>query len=252
MIPNARRPPNCALATHEARGYPIDMADFVLVHGGAHAGWCWDRLIPFLKADPRVGTVLAVDLPGHGTREGSIPEDEIGIEDYVAAVVGDIEAADLRDIVLVGHSMAGVTIPHVGHRLPERLQRLVYLTTTNPAIGQCINDSMAHPLSPISRGVDVTEAFCSDLNAETSEWLLSHLGPQPPGPLTERISVVAGPDEIPASYILCEKDEVLPAALQAEEAKRLAVDEVLRFDSGHSPFASQPEALAKLLLGMIR
>ncbi|MAG32643.1 MAG: hypothetical protein CL908_17300 [Deltaproteobacteria bacterium] len=224
------------------------MPAYVLVHGDSHGAWCWDRLVPILRAAPGVEAVLAVDLPGHGTREGLIAQDRITHQDYVDSVVGDIAAADLSQVVLVGHSLAGITIPQVAHRIPERIQHLVYLTTTNPPLGDCVNDSMKHPLSPISRGIDVTEAFCSDLDRETSDWLLGNLGPQPPGPLEAPIEILSGPEPIPATYVLCEKDEVLLPAYQLEQARRLGIDHILRIDSGHSPFASQPEVLAALLL----
>jgi pimeloyl-ACP methyl ester carboxylesterase len=34
---------------------------FLLIHGAMHGGWCWDRLIPYLRHQS-----LAIDLPGHG------------------------------------------------------------------------------------------------------------------------------------------------------------------------------------------
>ena len=106
----------------------------------------------------------------------------------------------------------------------------------------------AHPLSPISRGIDVTDAFCSDLDAATSAWLRSRLGPEPQGPMEEKVTRVAGPPEIPSSYLLLEQDEVLPPAYQLEHAKRIGAGEIVRLAAGHSVFASQPEALAELLL----
>jgi pimeloyl-ACP methyl ester carboxylesterase len=224
------------------------MACFALVHGGAHGAWCWDRVVPFLRGDPRVEAVLAVDLRGHGTRLEAKPQDQIEIADYVDDVVADLEAADLRDVILVGHSMAGITIPRVAHRIPGRLRRLIYLATTNPAAGTSVDQSMQHPLSPISRGVDVTSAFCSDLDEQTAAWLIGQLGPEPPGPLVEPVDVVAGPPEIPSTYILLERDAVLPPALQLEEAATAGVDEIVRFDAGHSAFASRPDALAELFL----
>ena len=224
------------------------MTSFVLVHGGSHGAWCWDRVVPFLRDDSRVDSVLAVDLCGHGTRLEAKPQDEIEIADYVDDVVGDIEAADLREVVLVGHSMAGITIPHVAARIPDRIRRLVYLSTTNPARGRSIEDSMTHPLSPISRGIDVTDAFCSDLDEETRGWLVARLGPEPPGPMRERIERVAGPREIPSTYILLEQDQVLPTSFQLEQAETIGADEVVHFDAGHSAFASRPGPLAELLL----
>jgi pimeloyl-ACP methyl ester carboxylesterase len=225
------------------------MSSFVLVHGGAHGAWCWDRVVPLLSRDPRVDRVLAVDLPGHGRRIDAKPQADITLEDYVDAVVADVLGDDLVDVVLVGHSLAGITIPHVAARLPERIRRLVYLSTTNPALGRSVMDELqTNALSPVSRGIDTTAAFCSDLDAETARWLESRLGPQPLGPLEQKVTRVAGPPQIPSTYVLLEKDEVLPPAYQLEHAERLGVGEILRLAAGHSAFASCPEALAELLL----
>ena len=38
------------------------MSIFILIHGGAHGGWCWDRLVPELEA--RGHEAIAPDLPG--------------------------------------------------------------------------------------------------------------------------------------------------------------------------------------------
>lgn len=227
------------------------MPSFVLVHGGSHAAWCWDRVIPHLEADPRVDRVLATDLCGHGARQDAKPIDEITLADYHSSVLEDLEAADLKDVVLVGHSLAGITIPAVAHRVPERIRHLVYLTTTNPPAGGRVTDAMADPRSPVARGVDLEAAFCSDLDAETAAWLCGQLGPQPPAVLTEAIEIVSGPEGIPQTYVLCEDDEVLPADFQLEQAETIGVDRVLRFASGHSPFASRPADLATLLLGLL-
>lgn len=225
------------------------MPAFVLVHGGAHGAWCWERVEPRLARDPRVSAVLAVDLPGHGTRLAVKPQEDIALDDYVDAVVGDIERAGLTDVVLVGHSLAGITLPHVAARLPDRIRRVIYLSTTNPALGESVMDELlANPLSPTSRGIDLTKAFCSDLDPETAAWLESRLGPEPPAPLETKVTRVAGPPEIPSTYILLEQDEVLPPAYQLEHAQRIGADEIVRLAAGHSAFASQPQALATLLL----
>ena len=225
------------------------MTSFVLVHGGAHGAWCWDRVRPLLERDRRVERVLAVDLPGHGERLGLKTQDEIGLSDYVDTVVDDIETAGLSDVVLVGHSLAGITLPHVAARLPARLRRLIYLSTTNPALGQSVMDELAsNPLSPVSRGIDVTKAFCSDLDEATSAWLRSQLGPEPSGPLETKVTRVAGPPEIPSTYVLLEQDAVLLPAYQLENAKRIGAGEIVRMTGGHSVFASRPEDLAEVLL----
>lgn len=224
------------------------MTSFVLVHGGAHGAWCWERLVPFLRASPQVEDVVAVDLSGHGARRDVKPLEAITLDDYVEDVVREIESRDLRDVVLVGHSLAGISVSPAAARLEARLRRVVYLSTANPAEGRSVEDLMKHPLSPLSRGADFHAMFCSDLDEESSAWLLAQLGPEPPGPMSAPIRVARAPAGVESTYILLERDEALPPAFQREQARTAGVDEVVPFDAGHSAFASRPRELAELLL----
>src|SRR5215472_3169601 len=101
----------------------------VLVHGGGCTKECWGLLLPHLDGD-----VLAIDLPGRGDRPGNLAK--LGIADFVDAVVEDLESRDLRDVVLVGHSLAGLTIPQVAGRVPHRIRALVFVSCTVPRDGQ--------------------------------------------------------------------------------------------------------------------
>jgi pimeloyl-ACP methyl ester carboxylesterase len=192
--------------------------------------------------------VVAVDLSGHGARLELKPLDEIRLSDYVEDVVGEIEERDLQDVVLVGHSLAGITLPLVATRLAHRLRKLVYLSTSNPKVGESINDLMKHPLSPLSRGADFEAMFCNDLDEEASSWLISRLGPEPPGPMAEQVTLALSPPEVESVYVLLEKDETLPPAFQREQARNAGIQKIVSLDAGHSAFASQPRALAELLL----
>lgn len=242
---------DATLCAVDGEGRP-GLASFVLVHGAVHGAWCWEPLIPYLDARPTTRGVLAVDLPGHGRRLDLQPFEEIGIDDYVAAVAEDIEAADLRDIVLVGHSLAGITIPGVAARLPDRVRRLVHLASAHPAPGESVMDLMQHPLSPVSRGIGPETMFCNDLDEERSAWLLGNIGSEPPGPMIESIGPVEVELAEPTVYILCEHDEALPPELQREQARNAGAAEIIPFDSGHSAFASRPRELAELLIGLGR
>lgn len=225
------------------------MSSFVLVHGGAHGAWCWERLVPHLERDDRVEQVVAVDLSGHGRRLDAKPLEAIRRADYVDDVVREVEERYLRDVVLVGHSLAGITIPESAVRLGDRMRRLVYLSTSNPPAGQSVDDLMKHPLSPVARGVDANEMFCNDCDETTTAWLLSNLGPEPPGPMSEAMPEIALPEGLVSSYVLLEQDGALPPEFQREQARNARADEIISFDAGHSAFASRPAALAELLLG---
>jgi pimeloyl-ACP methyl ester carboxylesterase len=87
----------------------------VLVHGNAHASDCWGLTIHEIHRLAPELTVLAVDLPGRRGKPGDLRTLAIG--DFVDSVVGDIEEAGLNDVVIVGHSMAGLTVPGVVTKL---------------------------------------------------------------------------------------------------------------------------------------
>lgn len=227
------------------------MPSFVLVHGGAHGAWCWEKLVPCLRASSRVEDVVAVDLTGHGARLDVKPQDAIARADYVEDVVRAIEERDLADVVLVGHSLAGITLPEVAARIPERLRRVVFLSTSNPPVGQSILDLLLDPRSPTSRRLNARTMFCNDLDEETAAWLLDRLGPEPSGPMREPAALASLPPGVPSTYILLERDEALPPAFQRDQARNVGADEVVSFDAGHSAFASRPRELAELLLGYV-
>jgi len=76
----------------------------VLVHGGSFGKSCWDLLVDHLR-----GPVLAVDLPGRGAHPA--PLRSVTIASAAASVVADVDAAGFDDVVLVGHSLAGCSMP---------------------------------------------------------------------------------------------------------------------------------------------
>ena len=90
------------------------MTTFGLVHGAFHGSWCWERLTPELE---RLGhRVLTVDLPGE--------EPLAGAAEYAAVAVTAFADAG-EDLVLVGHSLGGLTIPLIAASRPAR--QLVFL-----------------------------------------------------------------------------------------------------------------------------
>ena len=107
---------------------------FVLIHGAGFGANCWDELIPHLNTQ-----ALAVDLPGRGTRV-DVGLRAITLADCADAVREDVEAKDLRDVVLVGHSYGGMVITGVANKAGARLAHLVYLDAFLPENGKALKD----------------------------------------------------------------------------------------------------------------
>jgi len=92
----------------------------VLVHGGGLAADSWQLTVDEIRRQAPELSVLAVDLPGRRGKPGDLLA--VTIADFVDSVVGDIEAAGLGEIVIVGHSMAGL-YPESPHILAENVSR---------------------------------------------------------------------------------------------------------------------------------
>ena len=88
---------------------------FVLVHGAWHDGRVWDRVTPLLQK--RGHRVLTPSLTGHGETAHLLTPD-VGLDTYVQDVTGLIVDADLTDVVLVGHSYAGLVVASAANRVP--------------------------------------------------------------------------------------------------------------------------------------
>ena len=95
------------------------MATFVLVHGAWHGGWCWRDTARALRAAGH--TVFTPTHTGLGERAHQNGE-AITLETHIRDVAGCIEAEELDDVILCGHSYGGMVITGVADRMPERIR----------------------------------------------------------------------------------------------------------------------------------
>jgi 2-succinyl-6-hydroxy-2,4-cyclohexadiene-1-carboxylate synthase len=93
----------------------------VLLHGFAGTGRAWEPLVASLDAERY--TALAPDLRGHGAAATLRP---VSFE----AVVGDVLALAPERFALCGYSMGGRIALQVALAAPERVKRLVLVSTT--------------------------------------------------------------------------------------------------------------------------
>lgn len=113
------------------------MATFLLVHGAWHNGRCWERVVPLLESAGH--HVFTPSLTGYGDK-AHLLSPEVGLDTHVGDVVGLIHEEDLSEVVLVGHSYAGLVISSVANEVPERIAHLVYLDAMVPEHGETAVD----------------------------------------------------------------------------------------------------------------
>src|SRR4051794_29851500 len=123
------------------------MATYVLVHGGGHGGWCYQRVARLLRADGH--EVYAPTLTGLGERSNLLSP-AIDLDLHVRDVTAVLHFEDLRDVILVGHSYGGMVITGAADRAADRVGRVVYLDAANPENGQSLLD-VAGPMIEATR-----------------------------------------------------------------------------------------------------
>ena len=229
------------------------MATFALVHGGWHGAWCWELLTPLLEQ--RGHDVVAMDLP---CDDGSA-----SLETY-ADVVCDALEGRTDDILLVGHSLGGHTIPLVAARRPVR--HLIYLCSVVPRIGSSLMDQVADDPDMSNPGyfnalsdpddqtrqewVDLDLAhkhLFADCDDATANAAIKRLRPQALYPMTLTYPLAELPP-VSCTYIVCTEDQMV----NHEWSKRVARDrlgaDLIELPGSHSPFLSRPQALADALI----
>jgi len=228
------------------------MATFVLVHGAWHGGWCWRKVVPALRAAGH--EVFTPTLTGLGERV-HLAHAEVGLSVHIEDIVNVIEFEGLRDVMLVGHSYAGLVIAGVAGRRPELIARLIYLDAFMPEDGDSafslhpgaraqyesaareLGDGWAVP-PPDPRLLGVVDA--TDL-----AWLEERLTPMPLRTHQERLFILdqRGPT-VPAAVIRCTDFVAFSRAKDLARARGWPYHELA---TGHEAMITAPTELAALL-----
>ena len=224
---------------------------YVLVHGGGFGSGAWDRLLPFLP-----GPVLAVDLPGRGVHT-DVDLRGVTTQACAEAVVATMAAADVQDAVLVGHSLAGVTIPRIMALAPEQLRAAVLvsaivprhgepvMTTMDPATRAAVEPALTSGVYSPGAGAGL-EMLCNDLDDEQVAFVVRSRTDDSMRLLSEPadLSGIAAP--VPRWYIHLTRDQRVPPALQDECNIRWGGHRVT-LDTGHMAMVANPRGLARIL-----
>ncbi|MFF5839877.1 alpha/beta fold hydrolase [Streptomyces massasporeus] len=224
------------------------MTDFVLVAGAWLGAWAWDEVAAELRGAGH--DVRALTLSGLAERRDTQPA---GQQTHVRDIVEEVERLGLRDVVLVGHSYAGVPVGQAAERIGDRLRRVVFVDANVPVDGESFLSGW--PSEDVRRTIDAQGGYWPPLGPEeyagqglTDEQIARIVGatPHPGVTLTEPAVLERPLGELPATYVKCllDGDEPMPAV-----AALLGSDswELVELDTGHWPMFSQPSALARVL-----
>ncbi|KAK7386478.1 hypothetical protein VNO78_26738 [Psophocarpus tetragonolobus] len=113
-------------------GYCIDKKHYVLVHGACHGAWCWYKMKPRMESAGHKVTVL--DLAASGINMNKI-EDVDTFSQYSEPLLQLMATIPPNEkVVLVGHSLGGLSIALAMDKFPEKVAVGVFLTAVVPDI----------------------------------------------------------------------------------------------------------------------
>ncbi len=222
------------------------MAKMILVPGAWHGPWCFAPVLPLLRAAGH--EVVAIDLPVNAR----------AMADWVGIIVDEIGAGPA---ILVGHSRGGAVISAVAQAAPARVARLIFLSGFLLQNGQTVlGAAQADILLPVQTDMqhgqctlaaDPVPYFYADCSAADREFARARLRPEPlfglmtPAQLTQdRFG------RVPRDYIECTQDRAITLAAQRRMQAAWPVQRVQTLETSHSPFFSNPKALAASLNGL--
>jgi pimeloyl-ACP methyl ester carboxylesterase len=197
------------------------------------------------------------DIDVHTVTLTSSGDDPAALRDMHADadVIARAAAAIDGPVVVVAHSYGGVPTTQAFRRAGN-VARIIYVAAFQLLAGESLISTNGGSLMPWSRRrrqegvgdhVEVTTpmtVFYNDVEAVTARGAVGHLGYQSYVSLSQQLTETAW-RTIPSTYVICEADNALPVA--AQEAMAGRADDVAWLQTSHSPFLSQPAALAGLI-----
>lgn len=243
------------------------MATFVLVPGFWLGGWAWHAVARSLRANAH--EVYAVTLTGLGEKK-HLSSSQVDLDTHIHDVFNLIEYEGLSDVVLVGHSYAGLVITAVADRLAQKLAKLVYIDTAPLPNGVSLIDSYPPDLRKLYRqrvAIDGAgwrlpfppweeldkSGAAKDLDADMRAVIDARATDMPFGPARQPVSLAStGRAKLAKTAIWCTtSSQQVRQMVQSGNPmfKELAGPEwtFTELRTGHWPMFSKPRELAEIL-----
>lgn len=238
------------------------MADFVLVHGAWHGGWCWAEVARDLAR--RGHRVFAPSLTGCADR-GHLLSPQVTLATHVEDILRLIDFESLTGCILVGHSYGGNVISGVADRLRERVAHYAFLDAAVPQDDATslswsqphstgVRNSRRESIAQAGRGVFLppppAEAF-GITDPEQAAWLEERLSPMPGALYDSSIELLRGASRgLPRTYVAARRPVYETMRSTHERLRQDRSWRYVEMDTCHDLMVSAPGPTAELLHGL--
>jgi len=228
--------------------------DIILVPGLWLDASSWDPVVHALRTAGH--RPIALTMPGVG--EPASVSSDIGMADWIDAVVREIDAAD-QPVVLVGHSGGGNVVWGAADARPERVRRVVFVDTIPPAPGREISDlPIVDGVVPFPGWDFFPDEDVYDIDDETRGRTLAQTHSVPARVPSDPITLThESRHGVPVTMLMGSYDQARVDAesgewgAYGEEYRAIADAEVVRIGSGHWPQFTVPDRLGELVVAAV-
>lgn len=233
------------------------MGPFVLVPGAFLGGWCYIKLQRLLESKGH--HVLAPALTGVGELSHLSNLGNINLDTHIQDIVNLIEWNELKDVILCGHSYAGLVITGVADRIPQRINTLVYIdaelpTKTGdtllsllPSIGERVIQAVG------THGGSMVPPFPSSIFGtapENQHWIDGKQTPQPLATFTQQIRLQGAFQAVTNRVLIYDTKDIgspRPMAGWYEALRGKPGHHVFGIEGGHYLMIDKAEEIAEIL-----
>ncbi len=238
----------------QRKNYPT----YVLVHGA----WADESAWGFVRNElAKKANVVVVNLPAHGI--DLTPANQTSLNDYVRTVTNAINAQPGK-VTLIGHSMAGIVISQVAEQIPNKINKLIYVSAYLPKNGEDLltlakldTESKAggaleftpdYSAASIRKDV-IVPAVCADCPDFMKEALVKYHKAEPAKPLGEKVILTAAKfGAVPKYYIHTTQDAAVGYSLQQLMVKNNGtIRKTFTMNTSHLPFVVRPEEFVGII-----
>ncbi|MBO3738655.1 alpha/beta hydrolase [Actinoplanes flavus] len=221
------------------------MATFVLVHGAWHGPWAWERIVPLLHAAGM--RTLTPDLSAAGDH---------GLHDHAGTVAAAVDAVTAygKEIVLVGHSYAGLVVREAADARPDAVGHIVLVDGWAGPDGSSLFSLAPDTFVAAVRASAETRGGGDRIPApppaafgvadpDTAAGLAARLRPQPLRTFTEPTRLTGAVDRIAGTAVYCR-----PQTYPFDRFGAAVGYRTRPLDGPHDVMLTHPEPLARMLL----
>jgi putative intracellular protease/amidase len=230
---------------------------YVLVHGA----WADESAWGFVRNDlAKNANVEVVNLPAHGADNtwGNLAS----LKDYVKTVSDAINKQSGK-VILVGHSMAGIVVSQVAENMPNKVDKIIYVSAYLPKNGEDLlslskQDAQSKVGGALEFATDYKTAsikkdmigpsVCDDCPDYMKDILVKYHRAEPASPLGEKVVLTAKFAGVPKYYIHTANDKAVGYDLQKAMVKNNGtIKQTFVMNTSHLPFVVQPQEFLKII-----